>query len=171
MHEPGVTQLPFAVAAAAVSIGVGVYGAVQQGKAGKQAAKSYEFNAKQIEMDTADELRQQRRQAYKIYGAAQAGAGANGLAASGSVLDVLAESARNAQEDASVISRRGAGNAQIARMGGQAAQSAGNAALISGVIGGVANGVSAYSNYSAPRSSSNTLTASQTSQIMNVGMR
>lgn len=147
--------MPFAVAAAAITVGGAVASGLSKKKAGKQEAAMHEFNAHNIELDTVTELVQQRRKAYKEFGAAQAGAGANGVMQSGSVLDVLAESARNANEDYATISRRGAADAQLERMGGAAARSAGNAGLVSDILGGVSSAAGSYGKYSSSRSMSN----------------
>ncbi len=157
-----------AIAATAITVGTSVAGAVSKKKAGKAAAESAEFNAfteelnaQQADKETAIALQQQRRQAYKIYGNAQAAAGASGIQQSGSVLDVLAESARNAQEDASTISTRGAFEASqyrrqatTIRMGGEQAKKEATAGMVSDLVGGVAGGINAYNKYSGPSSSS-----------------
>lgn len=88
---------------------------------GKSAAKAAKYNAKQaktqariyrllgdrqaqiIEQRGAEEERRQRVVGYKALGAIRAGYGASGIDTSGSALDVLEESARNAELDALTV--------------------------------------------------------------------
>lgn len=128
-----------AQAALAGASGVfGAVGAMEEGRAGYIAgqynASVADENARQARLQAAEDARRQEVDARKQLGSIKAAYGASGVVSSeGSALDVLQESARSAALDHLTIKHQGElrarayeSEAVIARMGGDAARTAGN---------------------------------------------
>lgn len=95
---------------------VGALGAINEGKAGKLAgdynAQVAENNAVYSRQQATEEERRSRSLARKAIGEMRAGYGASGITLQGSAMDVLEESAFNAELDALTI--RAGGEAKAA---------------------------------------------------------
>lgn len=103
---------------------LGVGGQIAGGNAAKATA---EFNAQKATEEAAMQEQQQREADRRTISMASARIGASGIERSGSPLDVLAESARQAELNALYIRRGGALDAQGQRIAGSNAQSAARA--------------------------------------------
>lgn len=111
------------MSAASVFTGIGglvsTVGQIRQGNAAANAANynasMAEQNAAQVEAQAAEEERRSRLNAKKELGSARANYGASGVQIDGSALDVLQESAANAELDALTIKHSGAVKAQMFR--------------------------------------------------------
>jgi hypothetical protein len=88
-----------------------VFGAIKEGEAasaaGKYNAATARQNAQAARQEAAIEESQNRMLAFKTIGAARANFAASGLAQTGSIEDVLADSMSNAELDALLIRYRG----------------------------------------------------------------
>lgn len=143
--------ITYGVAAAkAVGGAVKVAGALKAGSTAKQAA---EFNARASEESArtataaaALEVVRNRRLASKAQGSIRAAAGGSGIAVSGSVMDVLEESAALAEEDALLIKNSGdraainfRNNATLDRFTGKQAKSASRISAASSLLSTAVN--------------------------------
>ena len=134
-------------AISAVGAGIKAVGSVIGGNKAKAAAdynaSVSEQNAQQAEISAGLEEYRQRQLARKVIGRARGQVGASGIAASGSALDVIADSAAQAEMDAQMIRYRGAvqatnlrNQATSQRMEGSAAQTAGYISAASALTSG-----------------------------------
>jgi hypothetical protein len=103
-----------AAAAAGMAAVGGIVNAAGNLRAGESAAQANEYNAEiagqnaiLARQQAKEEERRARIQGRKQLGAARAAIGASGVTAEGSPLDVLEESARNAELDALTIRHAG----------------------------------------------------------------
>ena len=121
-----------------------IKGAEADAQAGEFNARVSERNAKLARLQAAEDERVHRVMTRKAIGQMRAGYGASGVSAdSASALDVLGESARNAELDAMKIKQAGEFAAQGhqmdaygARMGAKAAMSAGHFKAASSLLSG-----------------------------------
>lgn len=141
----------------AITAGGALLGAVGKIKQGEAAAKAGEFNAEIAEQNAADTLvlgaeeeRRVRVMARKTIGQARASIGASGIQADASALDVLQESAANAEMDAISIRYQTYKKAQtfkndaaLARMGG----GAGLSSSLFGAAGSILTGINQTAGY------------------------
>lgn len=110
------------IALAAAGTATAVAGQV---KAGNAAERAGEFNANTATEAATIKEEQQRLADRRTLASARATVGSSGIdAASGSPLDVMAESARQAEMNALIIRRGGVLDAYSARVAGRNAQSA-----------------------------------------------
>jgi len=93
-------------------------------KAGNDALATAQFNANKATQEAAMQEQQQRYSDQRIISQAKATVGSSGVEMSGSPLDVLAESARQAELNALNIRRAGALEAQGQLIAGKNAQTA-----------------------------------------------
>lgn len=137
-----------------VSTGVGMAGSLREGQSA-QAAANYnaavqEQQAQITEAQAAEEERRQRAMARKVIGQGRANVGASGIQMEGSPLDVLEESAANAELDSLTIRNQGQlkawayrAGANMERFKGESAMDAANfkatAYLLKGISSGVAS--------------------------------
>lgn len=140
-----------AVPLAAAGAGLKAAGALQAGRAGYKSgmynAAVSERNAQTTAADTAAEEMRIRREARLIAGEAIAGQGMSGLQlGTGSALEVLRESAINAELDVLTTRRKGASaaaamrqDAVMSRMGAKQARTAGFIGAASALIGGASS--------------------------------
>ena len=115
----GQTAITLADAAAVTSAVIGAGGALAQGQAQSQAAS---YNARIAENSAANaraaaavEAERERRRAFQITGAQSAAYAKGGVTASGSALDVIGDTAAQAEYDALLVTYGGemkAANAQ-----------------------------------------------------------
>lgn len=135
------------VALAAGGAGLKAVGSLKAGKKQKRAAdynaQVSEQQAQQAEYQASVEEKRQRQLASKVIGSARAQVGASGIAASGSALDVLADSAAKAEQDALLIRYGGKvaatnlrNQAQQQRKEGKAAKTAGYVSAASSLLKG-----------------------------------
>lgn len=141
------------MSAAAAMVGggaVSAYGQLYQGEASAAAA---EFNAQIAEQNAIDSIarakeeeRRHRVMARKQIGDMRASFGASGVAMEGSPLEVMQESAANAELDALSIRHEGEARAtafrneaRLARFGGQTARTAGQIGAVSSLLMAGAN--------------------------------
>ncbi len=103
--------LPVFAGISILGTGLGTYGNIQAGNAQRdvayQNAEIAEQNAAQADIATADELRQLSRQTGITLGKQKAGFGFAGVKRTGTVLDVLTETANLADRDAYKIQQQG----------------------------------------------------------------
>lgn len=122
-------------------------GAIQQGQAAKAAAnynaQVADNNAAMARAQAAENARRQRIMGAKALGSIRAGYGASGVTLEGSPLDVLEESAMNAELDALSIEHAGLvkslgfqNEAALDRFGGRNAARAGYMGAASALLGG-----------------------------------
>ncbi len=110
------------IALAAAGTATSVAGQI---KAGNAAARAGEFNANVATEAATIKENQQRLADQRIQGAARANIGVSGIeGTSGSPLDVMVESARQAEMNALIIRRGGVLDAYSARVAGQNAKTA-----------------------------------------------
>ncbi len=110
------------IALAAAGTATSVAGQI---KAGNAAQRVGEFNANVATEAATIKEQQQRMADQRIQSAARANIGASGIeATSGSPLDVMVESARQAEMNALIIRRGGVLDAYSARMAGKNAKTA-----------------------------------------------
>lgn len=125
-------------------------GAQQQGAAGQAAAQynyqTNQYNAQIAIQQAKDEEAKLRVSARKTIGAARANYGASGVQMEGSPLDVLEESAANAEMDALSVRHRGElkawsykANAGLNLLEGESAKAASQIGVTSALLGGAAN--------------------------------
>lgn len=143
------------LAASVVAAGASAYGVQQAGKAQEKAAEAQarqeEVNREIISDEAQRQAGQQRRETRRILARQRALSGTSGLSYSGSITDVVAETARQRELDALAIqygaqtqrsqSRSRAGFARFE--GGQARQ----AANIQAGASLLSSGANAYSQY------------------------
>jgi len=145
----GAVAAPLMIAAA----GIQAIGAIQQGSAAKAAgdynAAIAQQNAQFAREDAALQMQQQDRENRMLLGANIAAAGASGIKAGGSVLDVLGDAARQGELARQNIFRQGemkaAGyqnTARLDQMQGDAAQKASYFQAAGDLLGGGANAAS-----------------------------
>lgn len=131
-----------------LGIALPVFGKFQEARAARAAAeynaRMAEMNAIQAEQQAAAEEDRQRRLSYKQLSAMRAGYGAAGVSIEGSPLDVLEESAANAELDALTIRHAGQvratafrQEAALERMRGRAEYRAGLLGAASSLLSGV----------------------------------
>ena len=136
---------------AAAGAGLNIFGAIQQGEDEKRAAN---FNADQAEREAIQTLttakedeRRLRAITRKEIGSMRANVGASGVTMDGSILDILQESAANAELDALSIKNQGEMKSTAlrndARMQRYYGETAGSRALL-GALGGAVGGASQY---------------------------
>lgn len=142
---------------------LGAAGAEQEADA-RSAAANYNAsianqNADLSLQQATEQERQQREYAYQALGNERASYGASGVSMSGSALDVLQESARNAELDALNIRHAGQvkawqyrSGARLDSMSANAAQSAGQFGVMSALLSGASGAIKAIPS-SSPRSS------------------
>jgi len=127
-----------------------VIGAIQQNKIHKYNAKVAENDAIAAEQRSKFESEKQQRRAKIMQGRLANGlAGNGGDLTEGSPLSLLAESAYNAEVDRQVIIYEGAVSASRSRARAEGERAAGRAALTSGILKGVSQGVGAFGRYSS----------------------
>ena len=124
----------------AFTVGSGVVGAVGAVQGANATAAAAEYNAKQSEADAlvADQNRKsamqtaalaaedKRRENRRLISSIRAGYGGSGLTMEGSPLDVLADSATEAELDAQRIEYEGQASARDAALGVMSAERSGN---------------------------------------------
>ena len=153
--------VPFIMAAGAVMSAVG---AIQQGKAAKNAANYNAAiatnDARIAELQAQAEESRHRRMARKAIGGIRAAYGASGVTLEGTPTDVLYESVANAESDALNIRYGGLlrsqgfmNTAQLDRMQGKNAQTAGYMNAASSLLSGGAQTVEYKQNYDYLRAS------------------
>lgn len=108
-------------------------GAQAEGQKAKQIA---ETNAARLEKQGRYQAQQLRRKASYVNGQATAQAAANGLAISGSALDILMDSAVQGEIDAANAQANARDEAHVQRLEGDAAVTRANNAAMSHMIGG-----------------------------------
>lgn len=108
-------------------------GAQAEGQKAKQIA---ETNAARLEKQGRYQAQQIRRKASYVNGQATAQAAANGLAISGSALDILMDSAVQGEIDAANAQANARDEAHVQRLEGDAAVTRANNAAMSHMIGG-----------------------------------
>jgi hypothetical protein len=142
----GAAAVPLMIASA----GIQAFGAIKQGQAAKAAgdynAAIAEQSAQFARQDAALQMQQQDRENRMLLGHNIAAAGASGIKASGSVLDVLGDAAQQGELQRQNIFRQGemkaAGyqnTANLDRMQGDAAQQASYYQAAGALLGGGAN--------------------------------
>lgn len=118
-------------------------GAIQKGiaesDAGEYNAKIAEQNAQQAEIQAAEDERVHRVIARKQIGQMQASYSASGITSEGSPMEVLQESAANAEMDAHKIRQEGANRARAFREGATLDQMGASAARTGGYMGGASS--------------------------------
>lgn len=128
-------------------------GARQQAEAQAQAA---EYNAKAASYEAMSEESRRRRESERQMGSIRAGRAKSGATMSGSALQVLADSAMEAEIDAlsarwsgenqaSLYRREAAGHKQAGRIATATGKSRAGTALLSGLAGGAAAGAQGFS--------------------------
>ncbi len=125
---------------AGLSFGSSVLGGMGSFSQSRNEAANYNANAKMAEADAKNKAAQAREQYQKLAGAQKAGYGASGVdAGSGSAIEMLAGT--DADEKMAVMQALYSGSVESANWKGKAksAKSAGNAALMGGVLGGAGN--------------------------------
>lgn len=127
---------------------IGVFGKVSQDKAQSQSlenqAEANEFAAKEIEWSGRSQARAIRNQADSIIGSTVSFAAGSGVQVdTGSVLDVIEESAFNIEMDALTIEADAARAAEGQRIGAQSARAA-KPSGISTLLGAFGAGASGY---------------------------
>jgi len=148
-----------------ISLGVGAFkvaggvakatGIMKGGASAKEAAdvnaSIAEDNANAARDKASLEVMRNRRLASKSLGATRAAAGGSGLAQSGSVLDVLAESAATAEEDALLIQHAGdmeatryTNEAALSRFEGKRRKSASKISAASSLLSTGANVIGSF---------------------------
>lgn len=164
-----------AIAATAISIGMGAYSAVSQGEAAAEAAdynaKVAENNAKykqaqalDAEQRGATEAAQHREKVRKLLATQNAMTGASGIDTdSGTALDIMTETAgqgeldslrimNNAQREAQgykVEADNYRAGASIGRWQGQQSATAGQIGAAGSIIGGIGSAAGSYAKYDA----------------------
>lgn len=103
---------------------------------GQKAKEISEVNAQRLEKQGRYQARQIRAKASFVNGQATAQAAANGLALSGSALDIIMDNAVQGEIDAANARRNARDEAHVQRMEGDAAQQRANNAAMSHMIGG-----------------------------------
>lgn len=156
------TALPLiAVALAAVGTGVGVYGAVAQGDAAKDAGKRQQDianqNAKAEQAAAALEAGQIRRRNLLRLGSQRAGAAKSGVLIDDSAMDVITDSAIQGELEALSAIYSGSSSAaahrnrgSLAAWEGRRARSASYINAGSTLIGGIGLGVGNYNQATEP---------------------
>jgi hypothetical protein len=113
---------------------------VGQVKAGNAAQQAGEFNANVATEQATIKENQQRLADQRVLSTARANAGASGVeGTSGSPLDVMAESARQAEMNALIIRRGGVLDAYAQRKAGNQAQSAARIGAVGSLLTGGAS--------------------------------
>lgn len=113
--------------------------AVGQIKAGSAAQQAGEYNANLATEQATIKENQQRLADQRVLSAARANIGASGVDASGSPIDVMAESARAAEMNALIIRRGGVLDAYAARKSGNQAQSAARIGAVGTLLTGASS--------------------------------
>jgi hypothetical protein len=121
---------------AVVQLGGSMMSAAGAQAEGAKAKQISDANALRLEKQGRYQARQIRRKASYVNGAATAQAAANGMAISGSALDIIMDSAVQGEIDASNAIRNNNDNAHIQRLEGEAAVQRANNAAMSHIIGG-----------------------------------
>ena len=103
---------------------------------GAKAKQISDANALRLEKQGRYQARQIRRKASYVNGSATAQASANGMAISGSALDIIMDSAVQGEIDASNAIRNNNDDAHVQRLEGEAAVQRANNAAMSHIIGG-----------------------------------
>ncbi len=135
-----------------------VLGAFGTSVAGESEKKSQDYNAgvalqnaDLTRQQTVEDARRQRVMARKVIGDARANYGASGIGLQGSALDILGESAANAELDALTIEHNGENRARMYESEAQQDTAAGRAARTAGYLGAAGKGAAAageaYSSY------------------------
>ena len=109
-------------------------GSIQSGNAQARAA---EYNAQAAQNQAAAQEAQQRRQAARVMASGRANAAASGIEMDGSPLEVMADSAANAELDALTIRYGGQVRADQERMRGSMARQAGYMGAASSLLMGM----------------------------------
>lgn len=112
---------------------MGAAGAQAEGAKAKQIADA---NALALEKQGRYQAGQIRRKASYINGDTKATAAANGLAMSGSALDIVMDNAVQGEIDAANAVRNANGEAHVQRLEGEAAVQRANNSAMSQIIGG-----------------------------------
>lgn len=107
-----------------IMTGLGVQ-AFGQARAGREAARAGEENQERILEETALLEQQQRRTDQEQLARARAASAASGFAMTGTPLEVMAESERQAELNAWIVRRGGQLRAEAARRAGRQARRAG----------------------------------------------
>lgn len=129
---------------------VGGVAGYESGKFNKKANYAAATQTEQDGEDTAQRIRDNARQ---IIGEQLAAQGSSGFQiGTGSALDAIAQSQMNAALDVLNVRRKAAANARSLRIKGDIAKSEGENALMQGVFGAAAHGVSAYNDWAGARS-------------------
>lgn len=122
---------------AVLGVAGGILGGIGKRKQRRAEARAAEANAEIVRERTDMESTLSRRRATQAEGATQAGFGAAGVEQSGSVSDILQQTARDAAFELGSIQRAGELEEKALRMGAKSSRKAGNFALAGGVIRGV----------------------------------
>lgn len=117
-----------------IGTGISALGAIQ---GGNQQARAAEFNAQAAQNQAAAQEAQQRRQAARVMGQGRANVAASGIEMDGSPLEVMADSAANAELDALTIRYGGQVRADQERMRGSMARQAGYMGAASSLLMGM----------------------------------
>jgi hypothetical protein len=110
------------MAVSAATTAITAVAAIQQGQAQKKMAN---YNARLAEDSAHFQAGRQQDKVRRVMGAARVAVNKSGIAMSGSPLDVLADSAMQAELDRQAILRQGAAQAAMDRLGGNQAMQAG----------------------------------------------
>lgn len=125
---------------AILGAGMQLFGAMSSAagaqKEGRQAKQIAEANAVRLDKQGRYQARQIRRQASFVNGDARANSAANGLAMSGSALDIVMDNSVQGEIDASNAIRNARDEAHVQRLEGDAAVTRANNAAMSHIIGG-----------------------------------
>jgi len=134
-----------ATAAAVISAGVGVYSAVESGKAAEDAADA---QAKQAEADAVASLVEQKRELIQSLASQNVTAASQGRQIS-SISTLQQEDMRRGEYDETMIKGGGAQAARNYRNAGSAAKSQSYLKAGTSLLGGVTAGVKGYNTYKA----------------------
>lgn len=121
---------------AVVQMGGSMMAAAGAQAEGQKAKQISEANAVRLEKQGRYQARQIRRKASYVNGQAKAGAAMNGLAMSGSALDIILDNAVQGEIDASNAIRNNNQDAHLQRLEGDAAVQRANNAAMQHMIGG-----------------------------------
>ena len=136
MTLPGLGSVSVGTALAVGGTAFSVMGALN---AGANAQKMGEYNATVSQQKAQADEATQRRRAGALLGTARANVGASGVELSGSPLDVIANSAAEAELDALNIRYGGSINAQRSRLQGDMARSQSYTAAASSLLQGLSS--------------------------------
>lgn len=159
---PFLAAIPIAVSAA---IGAGttiagtVISAVGQHKSGNAADEAAHINADRAIEEAGIREQQQRTQDRSILARAKSIVGVSGVTMQGSPLDVMAESARQAEQNALIIRRGGELEAQSQIYAGKAAKTASNYGVAGTILTGAASVINNIPSFGGNKSKKTVLGA------------